>query len=417
VRKLTLSLIIGGSLLVCATTYRKILFEAGPTPYIFPEFRSIVLFLPDYGLAALLVVAGLFLVLNASFRAQTAAISEEIIPQGGFAWIGLALWSGISQTWAEQPVLTRYHTLHVIAGLMLLMITAYLVRQNWHQPMMIALVSGGAVQGYIALGQVIGQGPLGLEMLGEIRWDAAPSFYRGNGLAANPNNLAGYLLVAFFAWIALLLHYRQQRALLALAGAGLIGGLIATFSRTAWLALGSSGLGLVFLAVRQWQGTRRAIWMTAAVLVMMSVGLLLLLLLPTVHDRLLQGREFYWTNTRAVIEQAPWTGAGAGNLMIEIQHQPRYTAYQLPVHNVYLMIWGETGLIGMLLFLAGSGAVFWQGWRQRNAVWTTGWLALSVSMLFDYYFWGDNRLQVLLFWMAGVIWGDVKKRGSYDQGE
>ncbi|HEX3052508.1 MAG TPA: O-antigen ligase family protein [Aggregatilineaceae bacterium] len=411
-RKLILSLpalIISGMLLVCATTYRKILFEAVPAPTIFPEFRSIVLFLPDYGMLALLVITGVYLLLDASFRSQIAAISEEIIQQGGIAWIGLILWSGISQSWAAEPILARYHTLHLMACLIVLLITAYLVRQGWHHPMLIALVVGGAVQGYLALGQVFRQGPLGLDKLGEIRWDSAPSLYRGNGLTVNPNNLAGYLLVAFWAWIALFYSHKYQRGQLALAGAGLVGGLIATFSRTAWLALGISGLCLLFLAVRRWQGTRRAIWTAAAVFGLMGISLLILLLIPTTHDRLLQGREFYWTNTRAVIEQSPWTGAGAGNLLIEIQHQPRYTAYQLPVHNVYLMIWGETGLIGMLLFLAGSGAVFWQGWHQRNVVWTVGWLALSVTMFFDYYFWGDNRLQVLLFWMAGMIWGTLKE--------
>lgn len=71
-----------------------------------------------------------------------------------------------------------------------------------------------------------------------------------------------------------------------------------------------------------------------------------------------------------VIEDHPFLGVGANNLAVVLPAYtgPPYAADWINVvHNKLLLIWTETGVIGLVAFLAFVGGALRRGWRARTA--------------------------------------------------
>ena len=109
------------------------------------------------------------------------------------------------------------------------------------------------------------------------------------------------------------------------------------------------------------------------------------------------------------IAQRPMFGHGSGNCHIaarEIANQGEYRSeWYFTIHSKYLLVWIETGFIGLVGFLAVLGSGFYFGfstWRTRDPALSVLGLALfaalaghSVHMMVDVF---NSRTQVQMLW-------------------
>jgi O-antigen ligase len=208
-------------------------------------------------------------------------------------------------------------------------------------------------------------------------------------------------------------------------------GVIASWSRGAWLSLGVAAAVLVLFWPRKlWQG---------ALLLLLGGGLLLggsqVGLVPaSVSERItsfsedlrfgdVRGEDITdenyavlerlarWQAALAMAEDHPWLGIGFGN------YEPAYADYALinwpyplgHAHNYYLNLLAETGIIGLLAYFLLWTAVFWQtirvirqtdGWRRGVALGLLGvWVALTTHHLVDKLYVNNIYIQL------GVLFG------------
>jgi len=250
-------------------------------------------------------------------------------------------------------------------------------------------------------------------------------FMRAYGTFEQPNPYAGYLgLIAPLA-LSLALGGRKadgwsQGEWLIYGGSfGVMAvGLAMSWSRGAWIGFAAAAVAVSVVR------SRRA---AAASAVLVAVGAIALFLgsfqlLPEsltqrftdflpyvrpfdVRDVKVTDANFavvermaHWQAGWQMWAEHPWRGVGVGN------YEPIYPAYYIPpwkeplghAHNTYLNAAAETGLIGLLAYLALWGAAFWQavqairrtsGWDRAVAIGVLGVLThLSVHNFFDNLF-------------------------------
>jgi hypothetical protein len=356
------------------------------------------------------------LLVDETFRAHLLATLNIVFSRfGGIWWVGLVIWMGLGIFWAKEPTFVRFDTIQVIAALVGALFVADLVRTGKGRSLIMALLVGAAIQAVVAILQVLNQGPIGLDWLGEVGrfwYDTAP-FYRAPGLSMHPNYLGGYLLIALFG--ALLIarqNVEQSRPIVLPAIAGLLSGigLVATMSRSGLLAAVVGLIPALSVAVLSLKKRTRVTVIAVLGVLVLVVGIWgAIVILPNIQTRLLSSREFFFHDTFEVIGKTPLLGVGAGNLMLEIgRNQGESSTPLLPVHNVFLYIWAELGVPGLALFVVACLAILIQV-RPRNglSVFTLGscFLAMCMVMLFDNYFWAVQPFRDLTFWVIGLWWG------------
>ena len=95
---------------------------------------------------------------------------------------------------------------------------------------------------------------------------------------------------------------------------------------------------------------------------------------------------------------------GGKNYFLEAKKQA--WAYQ-PVHNVFLLVWAEIGIVGLLGFLGLLGYLGWSAlkrfWKEEDYISLPLLLALVIIMMFDHWLW-SLHFGVLWFWLIlGLI--------------
>ena len=183
----------------------------------------------------------------------------------------------------------------------------------------------------------------------------------------NPNNFAAFLLLLIPIGVALFLGAKRSISRV-LAGVAVCLGVVAmimTYSRASWVGLAVSAV--VFIAL----------WRPRLLPVFAVLALLCVPFLPSsILDRILSIFNFADSSTSSrfalyeaairAIGESPLTGIGLGTAAPQkyIAEHALYAGNHAYVHahNIYLEIWLETGLIGVVSFI---GAVVW---NIRNAV-------------------------------------------------
>ena len=187
---------------------------------------------------------------------------------------------------------------------------------------------------------------------------------RAYGTFPHPNVLAGFLT----ATVPLVLNRMFRPTLYALkiqagksivinffynavACTGIIA-LILTFSRSSWV--------IAFLAM-SWvwhkrmtaSGERHRVWLLMAI----SVGLLAAVTFMFYYfipfsDETIGVRQELLRAAVVIWQRSPLVGVGLGNFLVELPRSiPSRTIYFLqPVHNIYLLVLVETGVIGFIFF-------------------------------------------------------------------
>ena len=111
-------------------------------------------------------------------------------------------------------------------------------------------------------------------------------------------------------------------------------------------------------------------------------------------------RERYAHDAKTVIKNNFIFGAGIKNYGLALHEiDGELASYQYePVHNVFLLVWAETGLLGLVFFLIFLFLCFLSAWRSRSLA-IPPLLAMMIAlMLFDHWLW-SLAFGGYLFWL------------------
>jgi putative inorganic carbon (hco3(-)) transporter len=258
------------------------------------------------------------------------------------------------------------------------------------------------------------------------------SFIRVGGTVGSPNETSAYLsLLLPLAACLLFLDVTPWQKWLARLVLGFGGvAIIFTYSRGGWIALFLAAVILGFVLMR----TRR-VSLKAPIAIL---ALLILLYIPF-HDVIsarLFGDDQGSAESRIpltmlafrMIRDHPVLGVGANNFSVAMQ--PYVTSefrsgFLYAVHNKYLLIWAETGIGGLLAYLAfllGTLRLGWKCWRQNDR--SLSMLALGITaaivghmvhMNFDLFRIGP--VQELLWLLAALLIPVLRLAGPAPSGE
>ena len=183
---------------------------------------------------------------------------------------------------------------------------------------------------------------------------------RAGGPISDPNDYAFLMATLLPLCVYLIVEERHLRLLWVIAGVLLTAGVLATLSRGALV-----GVGALFV----WAVVTRRIPLTgmlAAVVAVVSVlALAFAFWSPLINDRIerkgriandnVESRQAYWRAALSMTADHPWLGVGPGRFGEESTDYIRDNPIVLPdpvVHNSYLEILAENGILALTFFLA-----------------------------------------------------------------
>ncbi len=180
---------------------------------------------------------------------------------------------------------------------------------------------------------------------------------RGGG-TFEPNVTAQYLQMAipFAAAYFLSAAGARRRTIYLVILLMATAAMFVTFSRGGWFG---AAVALAVVVVAAWLKIRDLGAPRWAVAALTALGIMLLLpAVAVVLARGVQGDQLSaasrladWRTALAMIRDHPLLGVGKGNYL-ELARLYNPWALEYPVHNVYLFLWAETGIVGLLALLA-----------------------------------------------------------------
>ncbi len=258
-----------------------------------------------------------------------------------------------------------------------------------------------SIQGVIAIGQHLTRSTLGLEFFGAYddlglksqTWQGLADRTRVGGTIGHPNALAMFfdlLLPLGFSLLFCPFQRRTKLLLSAAVGFGILGHVL-TLSRGGFVATGLGCLLIFFVWLRQRNGFLAAI--SASTLL---TALILVFVFGTSN---LVTSRFFRDDYKAafgripliqvalnMIKDRPFFGVGLNNYN-EVAHRhdrtpQRVTSWwNVPVHNQFLYIAAQTGLVGLacyLLFILAILRSLWPAIRSSDPL--VAWASLGIAV-------------------------------------
>lgn len=281
-------------------------------------------------------------------------------------------WMLLSLAWAPVPgaVGTSLKQL-LYAGFSVLLLLGAIVERRQARWLAMAFVAGAAAS--VLWGAAKG----GLTMTPGAASEVADSAGRFQGGAGDPNYLAAVLVPAIMLAGGLAARKAPvQRVLLAIATVIIAVGLAATQSRGGLLA----ACACAFVALVIWRERRALIAGLIALAATATASYFLLK--PNAWSRILEsnqgsGRVDIWTIAWRIVHAHPFAGVGFGQfpeVSIHYVLQPGALQYiglivenQIVVHNLYLALWVEGGIVALLLFLGLVVVSLASAWRATRS--------------------------------------------------
>ena len=197
---------------------------------------------------------------------------------------------------------------------------------------------------------------------------------RSYGTFPHPNVLGGFLAVVLPLIVNQLT--KRRKILYGLTIAFGIIALVLTFSRSAWVV----GLIAMFIVHRSSFIAKNGykIFFPIGVIVVLLLFTIPLFTQLTTDSESVVVRGQLNTAAIAIVRSAPFFGAGLGNFLVALpEFLPSRTIYFLqPVHNIYLLLVSEIGLIGFIGLI----------WIIRKRMkWSVSLVALLLLGLVDHY--------------------------------
>ncbi len=403
------------------------------------------------------------------------------------------LLAGLSIFWAPDQALALYFFVKLLLGAGLFFMVRGMEIDL--KKVVFVLLVAGVIQSGIGIAQFLSQQSIGSSMLGMSAHDASVAgssvlkidsgrFLRAYGTFPHPNVLGGFLGVILMMGIGCyglrmtdcgngfekyqIPNTKYQKKLF-VRGEGmafLVGfpitllGLILTFSRTAWMGV---GMGIVALAIythfsnvtrdqrSRFRVTFFQILGVLGIAGAVFVGILHEQIFPrfdtkaieregSVSERIVSLRD-----AQKLITTHPFMGVGAGNFTAEIIRKgekgltgemgneggrPVWSVQ--PAHNVFLLIWAELGIVGLVFFISfifslaknvipayepGSRKEIQESWipgqarddktedllkKENTPMFIGALLALIPSLFLDHWLWSSHFGLLFLFLLLGL---------------
>ncbi|MBS0620517.1 MAG: O-antigen ligase family protein [Verrucomicrobia bacterium] len=328
-------------------------------------------------------------------------------------------------------------------------IVAYFRQNPLSRKWFAALIIPALFQCFLGMAQYFAQGRMGLKWLGEEntskfafpvssgkRWlfdswlgkeSDAGFLFRAHGTFSHPNILGGFLVCTLLLTFYLTLTSEKKGMRLCLYGAALLQffTLCITFSRAAFLALALGSALWLYLAVKKRLVPRKRLLVLAATFFFAASSCLVLFFAQfysrggivnynaiTAHAD--TERVLYQKLAWEMFKENPLLGVGFNNYQLYIPaDQPQLFA---KVHNIYLLLLAETGLLGFGAFLLFLGSIFRRlypiEWDMRTAT----LFSILIGFLFiggcDFYFLQTQQGRLLFFLFLALLYASGEKCSS-----
>ena len=363
-------------------------------------------------------------------RARVRLFPAVLAPAILFIALGM-----VSSVNARDPLLSAFQVFQLVKGLVFLLFVANAVRDEQALGWALAgLMAAVVLQSCLGIYQATTGSPLGLRWLGEtdstVRQLIGGQFsLRPVGTFWHTNQLAMFLGLALPPIGALLLVPVDLRVKVG-AALTLSLGLVAagfTLSRGSWIGLGLSCLLLV--AFGFWRRTLSArhvlagvTWLLLVLLVLSLITNGVIILRLTVSDEgSAASRIALMRGAWAIIREHPITGIGLNNYQdtvksFDVSGEFTESGYLPIVHNIFLQVAAETGVLGLAAFLWLLAVLAWRalryGFHTRHrpilpATVVAGLLAsqlhLVVQNMVHVGLSGDTQLYVEFWFLAGLV--------------
>ncbi len=273
---------------------------------------------------------------------------------------------------AALGVLKAYFFEPLLVGAMLL--STFTERRDWERAGA-ALVASGVVIAIVAIVQHF----TGVGI--PAPWDVEG---RATSVFDFPNAV-GLFLAPIIAGVCVALtatKTRRTRNVLALSALLMLGGIVASATEAAFVAI-PAALLLAMLFSKAKRSTKT--WTIAIALVL---GISAFTMSTTVREKLLlrdvsgQARVAMWHETVAMLRDNPILGAGLSGFptVIAPYHDATfYEIFQYP-HNVVLNVWVELGLLGLIAVLFIAVLIVRSTWQHRDDPYALAVFAALVTM-------------------------------------
>ena len=413
----------------------KTIFEF-PQPRVYFPYTDALFYFSD----ALAVLA---IVLWASTKIASLPKSQNIFFLSAGKWTqngtsrqfllllsALLLFASFSILWSKAWHTSTYISLHL--WLILLLILSL---RDWHNSWNVAMFGLCAALSIEIITGLIGfvlQSTSFLESL-DMKWpgileasaQGASVVQLSNGLRIlraygtlpHPNILGGFLLFVMLGPISLFFNSKKPNyPALILLCFGLIL-LVLTFSRSAWLGWLAFVLVLL-IKFRHLDRKRLILFISATAMAVLLTGIPLREL---IFSRLTNleiatetissvGRSWLAQQAMDIIQKHPLTGVGVGSFIIELAKNAVPGAPIEPVHNVFLLMTAELGIVGFILLLGLCIAIASTVIRSKSprAIFAGALVTgLGVINLFDHYLWTLAPGRLMLGLAIGLWAGQV----------
>lgn len=355
------------------------------------------------------VLVALYALWGAELAAGAARISREAARAALPTAVFVALVT-LSVVIASDTLLAVFEIVILVQAVLLFWYLLHHVTTSRELLFVIAVLMAGVVAQSLI---VIGLRLLGSDVVvGPVKADIDGT--RINGTLGSPNVLGSYLTLMLPAALGLSLSSASS-ALRRLGGAAFglgTAALVLSFSRGAWVGFTLSiALMLVVAWRRRWLvGVMPALIGLAGVLLTAVFQDEIVLRVRDYNNLAAQSRlplmDFAWR----MIRDAPLTGVGANNFSTALRDYvtiDNSRDWVFTVHNKYLLVWAESGILALAAFLWTLGAALARGWRRASSVdpllappalgLAVGLLGSMIHMTVEIY---HGRPQVQLLWLV-----------------
>ena len=394
----------------------KLILRSSDSPYLEISFflSFLLLFIP-------LLVWGRHILINDYWRFN----KESSRPWWYLALIFFELITFVSIFWAEDLWLAFYRYLILVLGILLFYIVKskdFIKKQTLINCFLVGLIPPAL----LAIWQFFSQSTFAFKYLGlahhsaatlgdSVIETAAARFLRAYGSFDHPNILGGMMVLGIILLLYSSLRQkisRRQEIFYLITLTIFYLALLVSFSRAAFLSFLVSAPLIFIIFWRNYPAAKKKIILYLALIIFTSAVFILprqdLFLTRTgVESRLelksISEREEYFNQASSVIKTRPLSGTGVGGYINEVKKIDKYSNpywYYQPVHNDWLLIWAELGLVGLISMLMFWGALFFLG--LKNKLWPL-LIALFILSLFDHWLWTQNLGILVFFVMAGLF--------------
>jgi len=270
-------------------------------------------------------------------------------PQAALWWALFMLWNVCSLAWAIDTTLVTERLPTVLSLIVLYLVAASFrpTRRELYWVCALAIL-GGVLAAF--LGYWFGSEGLTASAAGRSRI-ALGSMVASSGANANPNTLGRILLLPLALAIAGFVASRGVlRRAIALGCVGFIGfGIFLSISRGAIVAVAAMLAVLLYRFRIRWQAVAAVVLLLGIAIAMPDAFYDRFTAVSSGEDTTGSGRTEIWKAGLEVLERSPFVGIGLENFL---GATPRGKPKDTPMHNIYLSVLVDLGIVGLALMTA-----------------------------------------------------------------